>query len=60
VSFMRSLGNQSYGTGNVYKMRIYTFALGEIPMVLEGWAKAIPTREEYSPLAACWYSEVGV
>jgi len=35
---MRSLGSQSYGTGNVYEMRIYTFALCESPKVLEGWA----------------------
>jgi len=59
---MRSLGSQSYGTGNVYnvyKMRIYTFALGEILKVLKGWAKAMPTREKYAPLAACWHREVG-
>jgi hypothetical protein len=27
--------------------------------VLERWAKAIPYREEFSPLVACWYSEFG-
>jgi hypothetical protein len=59
ASFMRPLGSQSYGTGNLYEMRIYTFAPGEIPKVLEGWAKAIATREKYSPLAACWHSEIG-
>jgi hypothetical protein len=57
--FMRPLGSQDYGTGNVYEMRIYTFAPGDIAKVLEGWAKAIPAREKYSPLAACWTSEVG-
>jgi hypothetical protein len=37
----------------VYEVRIYTFAPGEFPKVLAGWAKAIPAQEKYSPLAAC-------
>jgi hypothetical protein len=57
--FMHPLGSRDYGTGNVYEMRIYTFAPGDIPKVLDGWAKAIPAREKYSPLAACWTSELG-
>ena len=31
----------------------------EILKVLKGWAKAMPTREKYAPLAACWHREVG-
>jgi len=27
--------------------------------VLEGWGKAIEAREKFSPLAACWTSELG-
>jgi hypothetical protein len=57
--FMHPLGSRDYGTGNVYEMRIYTFAPGDIPKVLDGWAKAIPAREKFSPLAACWTSELG-
>ena len=57
--FMRPLGSRDYGTGNVYEMRTYTYAPGDIPKVLEGWAKAIETREKFSPLAACWTSELG-
>ena len=57
--FMRSLGSRDYGSGNVYEMRIYTYDTGQIPKVLEAWAKAIPDREKFSPLAACWYSELG-
>jgi hypothetical protein len=57
--FMHPLGSRGYGTGNVYEMRIYTFAPGDIPKVLDGWAKAIPAREKFSPLAACWTSELG-
>src|SRR2546426_9410735 len=40
-------------------MRIYTFAPGDIPKVLDGWSKAIEAREKFSPLAACWTSELG-
>jgi len=57
--FMRPLGSQSYGTGNVYEMRIYTYQPGSLPEVLKRWADAIPYREKYSPLAACWTSELG-
>ena len=59
VPFMRPLGSRDYGTGNVYEMRTYTYAPGDIPKVLEAWAKAVPAREELSPLAACWTSELG-
>ena len=27
--------------------------------MLDGWANAIAAREEFSPLAACWTSELG-
>ena len=57
--FMHALGSRDYGTGNVYEMRIYTFAPGDIAKVLEGWEKAVPAREQFSPLAACWTSDVG-
>src|SRR5256714_12848764 len=45
ASFMRTLGSRDYGTGNVYEMRTYTYAPGDIPKVLEAWAKAIEARE---------------
>jgi hypothetical protein len=57
--FMHALGSRDYGTGNVYEMRTYTYAPGDLPKVLEAWAKAVPSREELSPLAACWTSELG-
>jgi hypothetical protein len=40
-------------------MRTYTIAPGDIPKVLDGWGKAIEAREQFSPLAACWTSELG-
>ena len=57
--FMRPLGSRNYGTGNVYEMRTYTYAPGDIPKVLDAWGKAIEAREKFSPLAACWTSELG-
>jgi hypothetical protein len=59
ASFMHPLGSRDYGTGNVYEMRTYTYAPGDLPKVLEGWSKAIEAREQFSPLAACWTSELG-
>ena len=41
------------------EMPTYTYAPGDIPKVPEAWAKAVPAREELSPLAACWTSEIG-
>ena len=57
--FMHPLGSRDYGSGNVYEMRMYTYAPGDIPKVLEAWGKAVPGREKLSPLAACWTSELG-
>src|SRR6201987_3790066 len=57
--FMHALGSRDYGTGNVYEMRTYIYAAGDLPKVLEAWAKAIEAREKLSPLAACWTSELG-
>ena len=39
--------------------RTYTYAPGDIPKVLDAWGKAIEAREKFSPLAACWTSELG-
>ena len=55
--FMRPLGNQQLG--NIYEMRVYTYKPNTIPEVINRWAEAIPHREKFSPLAACWYSELG-
>ena len=45
--------------GNVYEMRTYTYRPGAMGKVLDIWAEAIPHREKYSPLGACWYTEIG-
>ena len=56
--FMRPMGGDQ-SLGNVYEMRTYTFAPGSIPEVIEAWTAAIPYREEFSPLAAAMFSELG-
>ena len=56
--FMRPMaGDQALG--NVYEMRTYTFLPGAIPGLMESWGQALPQREEYSPLAAGMFSELG-
>lgn len=55
--FMEPLGKRQLG--NVYEMRTYLYQPGAIPEVLARWAEALPQRVQLSPLAACWYSEVG-
>jgi hypothetical protein len=58
ADFMRPLGgNQSLG--NIYEMRSYTYQPGTMNEVLKRWAAAIPHREEFSPLAAGMYTELG-
>jgi hypothetical protein len=55
--FMRAL--QPAQLGNVYEMRIYTAQVGKIPEIIKLWGAAIEGREKFSPLAACWYTDVG-
>jgi hypothetical protein len=57
--FMHALGSRDYGSGNVYEMRTYTYAAGDLPKVLEAWGNAIEAREKLSKLAACWTTEIG-
>lgn len=55
--FMRPL--QPAKLGNIYEMRTYTYQAGAIPRVIAAWSERIAHRETFSPLAACWYSEMG-
>ena len=55
--FMREMGHQHLG--DIYEMRIYTYQPGTIPEVIKRWSEVIDYREEHSPLAACWYTELG-
>jgi hypothetical protein len=55
--FMEPLGEKKLGP--VYEMRSYMYRPGAMPEVLKRWADAVPQRVQLSPLAACWYSEIG-
>ncbi len=55
--FTRPLGEQALG--RFYEMRTYTFRAGTMQEVLKRWEAAMPYREEYSPCAGCFYSDVG-
>ena len=57
--FSRPLGSRDFGTGNIYEIRTYTYAPGDIPKVLDAWSKAIEARERFSPLVTSWTSELG-
>ncbi|MFC1492184.1 NIPSNAP family protein [Nitrospinota bacterium] len=35
------------------------FPTGSIRGVIEAWAEIIEERKEFSPIAACWYTDVG-
>ena len=45
--------------GPVFEIRTYLYRPGEIPKVLDAWENAIETREKYSSLVGCWYSDIG-
>ena len=56
--FMRPMGGDQ-ALGNIYEMRIYTYEPGSIPELIRKWTEALPYREEFSPLAAGMYTELG-
>ena len=56
--FMRPLGGDQ-ALGSIYEMRSYTYQVGSINKVIDIWADAVPAREEFSPLAAAMYTDVG-
>jgi hypothetical protein len=45
--------------GPYFEMRTYTVPAGEIPLMLENWAIAMPRRLPFSPVFAVWYTEIG-
>ena len=57
--FMRPLAGDPQALGGIYEMRIYTYQPGSLPKVIEAWSKVIKDREQFSPLVAALYSELG-
>ena len=45
--------------GPYFEMRTYTLPAGEVPLLLENWAIAMPRRLTFSPVCAVWYTELG-
>ena len=43
----------------IYEVRTYTLKPGSVPTFEENFAKALPHRLKYSPLAAFWHTEIG-
>ena len=57
VPFMRHVNEAQLG--NIYELRTYTYKPGTISEVIKIWEDSIPHREEFSPMAGCWYSDIG-
>ena len=55
--FMRPLEPKNMGP--LYEIRYYSYPQELIPDVIDAWGKAMPKREELSPLVGCWYSDFG-
>ena len=45
--------------GGIYEIRMYQYAAGTIPAVMEAWGARIAERVKLSPLVAAMYSEFG-
>ena len=45
--------------GGIYEIRMYTYAPGTLPAVMERWAEKVPGRFALSPLVGAWHSELG-
>ncbi len=45
--------------GGIYEIRMYTYAPGTLPAVMERWAEKVPGRIALSPLVGAWHSELG-
>jgi NIPSNAP protein len=45
--------------GNVYEIRQYIYQSGTIPKVIDAWTPLIEARMKLSPMAGCWYTEIG-
>lgn len=45
--------------GPYFEMRTYTYAAGELPVLLDNWESAIDVRLQFSPVTAVLYSDFG-
>ena len=45
--------------GPFYELRMYEYAAGDIPKVIDAWSNAIDERRKHSPFIGAWYTELG-
>ena len=45
--------------GPYFEMRTYTYANGELPLIMKLWESSLPERLKFGPICAAWYSELG-
>ena len=45
--------------GPYFEMRTYTYASGELPLIMKLWESSLPERLKFGPICAAWYSELG-
>ncbi len=45
--------------GPFYELRVYTYATGDIPKVIDAWSTAIDERRKHSPFIGAWFTEFG-
>ena len=57
--FMRPWG-EVQELGNIYEVRTYEIRPGSTSEMIKRWGECLPYREKLSPLAACWYTDIGV
>ena len=43
----------------IYEFRTYTLTVGSMGKFEESFANALPHREKYSKLTACWHTDIG-
>ena len=43
----------------IYEFRTYTLTVGSMGKFEESFANALPRREKYSKLTACWHTDIG-
>jgi hypothetical protein len=45
--------------GPYFEIRTYSYAPGDLPILMENWRSAIDVRLQFGPVTALWYTELG-
>ena len=57
--FMRPHWGEPLELGNIYEMRTYMLKPGSTSEMIKRWGECLPYREKLSPLAGCWFTDLG-